>query len=190
MSEVENESVEVVDVITPKAQAVEYTFGVDGHLSYTQRPLSFFGKMELFSVLGKAIDGALSSGGTISDLLDDVPAGNADEFKEADNFIKSISKLVQYVPDLLADLYVIALAVPKEERDYVKSVMTLHESQGGLTDEQGLQILEVFIDQNWDVLLDFFKDKIVPLFNKLTKGSQESVPSTPSKATRRRTPRK
>ena len=187
MSEVVEET-PALDTLVPPNQKVDYTFGVDGHLTYTQRPLSFFGKIELFSILGTAVEGALSGGGvSVADLIDDVPTGDASNFKEADSFVKSIAKLVQYVPDLLKDLYVIALGVPREEREYVKSVMELPETQGGLTDDQGIQILEVFIAQNWDVLLDFFKSKLLPLFNDLM--SRGSASSKPSKATAQATAR-
>lgn len=176
-----------LEELVPSQQAVEVKFGIDDHLVYTQRPLSFFGKMELFAVLGGAIDKALSKGGVnIEELLDDIPSGDIDDFKEAELFLKNIAKIVQFVPDALKDLYMVALAVPREEREYVISVMERPEIEGGLSDEQGIAILEVFVDQNWDVLLDFFKKKIIPLISKLME-SQGSQQSKPLKATRRRT---
>lgn len=176
--------VDVIEEIVPKAQFAHYQFGIDNHLKYTQRPLSFFGKIEIFGILGSAIEKALSDGGlSLGEILQDVPDKKS-EFAEADQFIKSLAKIAQFAPEFLKDLYVISLGVPAGERDYVKSIMELPEDQGGLSDEQGIQILETFIAQNWDVLLDFFTKKILPLFNQLSKSDQASPSSKPSKATR------
>lgn len=175
-----------VDSIVPKGQFVVYEFGLEDHLKFTQRPLSFFGKIELISILGQAVNKAISDGGvSVSELLDDVPTNS--EIAEANNFISALAKIAQYAPDFLLDLYAISLGVPRGERDYVKMVMALSEEEGGLSDEQGMQVLETFIDQNWEVLLDFFKSRIVPLFNKASSLAQGSESSKPSKATRQRT---
>lgn len=186
MSEVEMTPVEE---LVPKAAFVHYQFGLDDHLKFTQRPLSFFGKIEVFGALGGAVEKALQGGLSLGEILEDVPdsKSSVSEFAEADQFIKSIARLVQYAPDFLKELYVISLGVPSGERDYVKMIMELPEDEGGLSDDQGIQILETFVSQNWDVLLDFFTKKILPVFNKMTKSDPESVSSKPSKATRRPT---
>lgn len=168
---------DTTEVLNPSAEHVEVQIG---ELTFVQKPLSFFQKLEVFSVLGAALDKAMSgpNGLTLSDLFDK-PAEVGDQvsernYREADTFIKAITKLVQYVPDLIADLYLIVLAVPRGSREYVKEIMESPESEGGLSDEQGFQIIETFIDQNWDVMMDFFTERITPLVNKLTAKSQES----------------
>lgn len=181
MSEVENP----VEQLVPKGEYKKYKFGLDGHLEYVQKPLSFFGKIELFSILGSAVEKALSSGGTsLGELLSDAPSG---EFGDADQFILTISKLAQYAPEFLQDVYVISLGVPSGEREYVKSVMVLQEEAGGLTDDQGIQILETFVEQNWSVMVDFFTKRVLPLVNQFTNSAPESPSSKPSKVTRPRT---
>lgn len=187
MSEVPAEpEVSVVDQLVPKGQNVTYQFGLENHLEFTQRPLSYFGKIELISVLGNVLDKALAEGGmSISDLLEDVPVNDPGALSEADQFIKSIARIVSFAPDFLKELYVIALNVPRGDRDYVKSVMELPEDEGGLSDDQGIQILETFVDQNWEVLLDFFRNRIVPLVSRVMNRTvdQESLSSKPSKVT-------
>lgn len=170
---------------------VTFTLLDDSTLTYTQQPLSFFGKMELFSVLGGAVERALSEDGGInlSNLLE-IPQRSgttlsAADFADATVFVRGIAKLVQFAPDLLKDIYCISLRVPRQERPYVKELM---EDQ--LTDEQGVQILDTFVDQNWDVMRSFFFEQIQPLVEKITKKVQNSAPSKPSKATRTRTPKK
>ena len=175
---------DTVDVLVPSAANREVSFGAgDLQMTYIQKPLSFFQKLEVFSVLGSALDKAMSGpdGLTLSDLFDG-PAGVGDKlnernFRDADTFIKAIAKLVQYTPDLLSDLYVIILGVPKGSRLFVKEVMELPEDEGGLSDDQGFGILDTFVDQNWEVMSDFFSKRIMPLANKMSSKLQESQPS-------------
>lgn len=170
---------------------ITFTLIDDSTFTYTQQPLSFFGKMELFSVLGGAVEKALSEDGGInlSSLLE-VPQRSgatlsASDFNDATVFVRGIAKLVQFAPDLLKDVYCISLRVPRQERPYVKELM---EEQ--LSDEQGVQLLDSFVDQNWDVMRSFFFEQIQPLVEKITKKVQDSAPSKPSKPTRQRTQKK
>lgn len=184
----------VTETLEPTVEnPVTITFTlVDGsNLTYVQQPLSFFGKMELFSTLGGAVEKALSEDGglSLSELLD-APRRtgaslSAQDFADADMFVKGIAKLVQFAPELLKDIYCISLRVPRQERLYVKELM---EDQ--ITDEQGIQLLSSFVDQNWDVMRGFFYEQIQPLVENITKRVQDSAPSKPSKATRPRTQKK
>ena len=191
---VENE--DVAEVLEPEAQIRTVTVGKDPYaLTYLQRPVSFFQKVELFALLGGALDKAMSGpdGLTVGDLFDG-PAGlgtelNTQNLKDADMFVRSLAKLVQYSPDLLLDLYVVILGVPRNERAMVKDMMDQNEAEGGLSDEDGFGILNTFVDQNWDVLADFFGSRIKPLISKVSNKLQESAPSKPLKNTRRTTPK-
>ena len=52
-----------------------------------------------------------------------------------------------------------------------KQIMELSRpSDGGLTDDQGLEIIEVFIDQNYEALDTFFREKVVELKNGFRLG--------------------
>jgi hypothetical protein len=192
----ENTAPDENEVLVPSAEVRTIVLGKDSYeVSFLQKPLSFFGKLEVFSVLGAALDKAMSGpdGLTLGELFDG-PASmgkelNKQNFRDADTFVKGVAKLVQYAPDLLADLYLIFLSVPRGERGIVKEMMERPADEGGLSDEDGLGILETFVDQNWDVMLDFFTSKILPLVNKINTKVQESQPSKPSKTTRRTTPK-
>lgn len=184
------DSTDATEVLVPSASTRTVNLGVEPNtFSLTQKPLSFFGKMEVFSVLGNALDKAMSGpdGISLSELLDGPRPVNgqlsASNFQDADAFVRAITKLVQYAPELLLDLYVIVLGVPRGERDYVKDVMEEPEDRGGLSDEDGLGIIETFIDQNWDVMVDFFSVRIQPLIQKVSNKVQGSAPSKPSKRT-------
>jgi hypothetical protein len=195
---VSNENTATVEneVLVPSYEPRFVTIGKEPYeVSYTQKPLSFFGKLETFSVLGSALDKAMAGpdGITLSELFEgpsEVDGElNAQNFRDADMFVKGVVKLLQFVPELLSDLYVIFLAVPKGERYVVKDMMERPSDEGGLSDEDGLGILDTFVDQNWDVMVDFFTSKVVPLYNKITTKAQGSQPSKPSKSTRRTTPK-
>lgn len=191
---VSNENTETTEdeVLVPSVANRVVTFGTDGNeVSYVQKPLSFFGKIEVFSVLGSALDKAMSGpdGLTLNDVFEGPTEGgiSAQRFRDADTFVKGVAKLVQYAPDLLEDLYTIFLGVPRGERELVKFVMVRPADEGGLSDEDGLGILDTFVDQNWDVMLDFFTSRVMPLVNKVSTKVQESQPSKPSKNTPRTT---
>lgn len=191
MTNVETEEkVEVVDeveVLEPAAPSYNFTFGKDDdRVTYVQRPLSFFGKMELFSVLGAAVDQAMAAGDLSLNDIFNIPTADVSDLKEADLFIGAVAKVVQHVPELLKDIYCISLAVPRHEREYVKELMEAPVDEGGLSDDDGIRLLNNFVDQNWDAMLDFFSAKMLPLLGKIL-GGQELPSSKPSKATQRRT---
>lgn len=179
--------VDAIDVLEPKAQEYEVTLPesyLGEEITLKQKPLSFFGKMEFFSVLGGAVDKAVNEGLSITDLFDVPEDRNAEAFQEADLFVKAVLKLVKDAPDLLLNLYSVILAVPRGQRDYIKERL-----ENDLSDEDGIAIFDHFIDQNWEVMADFFKEKILPLTSKIGQKFQGSESSKRSKATQPRTPR-
>jgi len=171
------------EVLEPSAQNREVTLGLDPfRKTYTQKPLSFFGKMEIFAVLGGALDKAMSGpdGLSLNELINGPgelgDSLTTENLRDADTFVKAIGKLVQFAPELLLDLYVVILAVPRGERELVKTQMQQTEENGGLSDDDGFGILETFVDQNWDVMADFFTVRIQPLIEKVSskvQGSQQ-----------------
>ncbi len=178
---------ETLDPVVEEAVTVSFDIGTDEPLVYTQQPLSFFGKMELFSVLAGAVESALATEGgfSLAGLLNTPQRGsslNSRDFLDANQFVAAVASLLKFAPDLFKDIYCISLKVPRAERAFVKDLM---EDQ--LTDEQGAKLLENFIDQNWDVMKSFFYEQIVPIVEKVSQKVQDSTPSKQSKRTRRAT---
>jgi len=179
---------DTVEVLEPSHEPVVVTIGQDPfQSSYTLQPLSFFQKIEFFSVLGGALNAAMSGpdGLTLSELFEG-PSALGDTLEnqnwaDADTFVKAIAVLLQFAPDLFANMYLVILGVPRSQRALMRGIMEDTEERGGLSDEQGFLILETFIDQNWEVLVDFFKNRVLPLGQKISKKMQpqESQPSTP-----------
>lgn len=169
---------DVIDTIVPKAGAKEWRvkqISKEGTIveeeTYTQRPLGFFGKMQFFSLVGEVIDKSISgdedSSGLKLSALFELPGQRgelkASDFREADVFVQGVGKLLTYAPDFLEKSYAIWLGVPDWKKDWAIGVMTSPVELGGLTDEEGLEIIEIFIDQNWETLEDFFQKKIASL---------------------------
>jgi hypothetical protein len=156
------DTAEALEVLEP--EVTERTVDLGERYVYIQKPLSFFGKIELFSVVGKSVDKALADGASIGDILGDVsnlenPLSTSTT--EADVFIQAIVKIAEHAPELLKDLYLVILAVPRGERERVKELLE------NLDDDEGIGILETFVDQNWEVLTNFFTKKVLPLSNKI-----------------------
>jgi len=162
---------EQLETIAPSVAERTVYLGVEPEvLTFVQKPLSFFGKLEFFSVMGKALDKAMSGdeGLSLSQLFE-VPERSADgslrpnDFKEADVFVKGLTKIAEQAPEVLLDLYCVILAVPRGSRDYVKDLMQESSEEGGLSDDDGFGILETFLAQNWEVMNGFFRDRIPAL---------------------------
>lgn len=165
---------ETLDSLEPVVNEVMIVLkaGEPDELVLVQKPLTFFGKIEFFSVVGKAVQQLLSDGGSLSEILNmpdyDPTVPLASSASDADVFIKAISKIVEEAPYLLKELYLVVLNVPRGQREYVG--LRLEED---LDDKQGVQIIDTFVDQNWEVLTSFFTDEILPLFNKVATKVQK-----------------
>jgi hypothetical protein len=186
------------EILEPSvAERVQVIGKNDGERDYTftfvQRPLSFFGKLDFFSVLGKAIDTAMGGDDPLSlaelfeELPDDPEQFQLQNLKDQNTFVRGIAKVVAYAPEILGELYCVALAVPKGKRKVIISVMELPAEEGGLSDEDGMAILDTFVEQNWQVLLDFFKGPAKELATKIGKqmgAGPKSASSKRSKSSR------
>jgi hypothetical protein len=181
MSTVEAPVEDTVEVLEPSAPNYEEEIG---GVTYTQKPLSFFGKIEFFSVLADGIERALSEGISLGELLDEIPDANTNpgDLREADVFIKALAKVLKVAPDLLTSIYAISLGVKRNARS------EFFEALEDIEDEQAVRILNHFIDQNWDAVMDFFSKQVNPLIQNVSEKLQsESTPLKPSKASPRRT---
>lgn len=187
------EAQDELEALQPSAQERYITVGNTevGQLTFVQRPLSFFGKMEFFAVVGGAINELVTGEDAISieDLMPQGRETTVDDVKDVTAFAGAFMRVIEEVPELLQDIYCIALGVPKGRRDLVKSMMSAPEAEGGLSDDDGFGVLETFIEQNGEVLTRLFAERIEPLFRRVQArfGSQQSAPSN---RTQRRTRRR
>lgn len=154
-----------LDIVQPSAEPKQWVFGTDPErqLEYWQKPLTFMNKMRLFALTGATIRSALAAGGdgTLSDLLNGSGVRNVQgafssgDLNDAESFIALVSGFLVYVPDFLEDAYCLLLNVPIEQRSVVKHYMSLDKEQGGLSDEDGIEIINIAIAQNWEAIRRF-----------------------------------
>lgn len=169
---------EEMEQIVPNKANMTWTVGKgQNEKKYVQRPLSYFGKMEFFALLGGAIDQMMQGeeGMTVTGMMHSIgqrPGATGgtfsiNDFRDADVFIQAISKVLQYAPDFLEESYCIWLGVPRGERDLAKYLMSLPEDEGGLSDDDGLMIVQTFLDQNVTAIESFFTERLPKLFRRV-----------------------
>lgn len=141
---------------------VEVSVEIPGIAVVTQKPLTYFGKLEFFGVLGKALQDIMKSGVSVNDLLAslnvdpeteaDMRSGNFDmtTFTSFDNLIQIVSTLATAAPQTIKELYLLALGF--DRKDWVAVAPHLDQ----MDDETGFLILQTFVDQNGNALQDFF----------------------------------
>lgn len=191
--EEEVEEEDQLELLRPSTEPVKWLIGPPGdQKEFVQAPLGFFAKMEFYSVVGEAMEAAMSGpdGLSLDAILGGIPGMSRDltaqDFQDADAIMVAIAKLAKYVPHLLIDCYCIWLAVPLEERAWFKKVALKPVEQGGLNDEEGMEILEIFIGQNAEAIEAFFTKqlpKILRAYGSLRRGKSRS--SKRSKPTQR-----
>jgi hypothetical protein len=178
---------DTLNVLRPKAEARAWEFGPENvRRTYIQKPLSFIAKMQWFALVGEVLDRALSGPNAMSlNSLFEAPAARGglsmESFRDADTFIQAVGKLMSVAPDFLVNSYCIWLNVPDYEREVVKQIMELPPDEGGLSDEQGIEIIEIFIDQNYEALDRFFQERLPALRDRLTDRAKQSGESRQSK---------
>lgn len=177
----------IVDLLKPKSDPHKVTLSHNGQeATYVQKPLSYFGKLEFYATIADAVDVALQTGLSINSLTNIAPGIGAQDLTDADSFVIAVAKLAKYAPDILKDSYCIWLDIPFEDRPWAK------EALNNLSDDEGTEIIEVFIDQNYEDIENFFREKIQKIWRRIQEArkgiSQRS--SNNSKVTQRTTRKK
>lgn len=162
--------------------------------TYIQKGLSWFGKLELYGLLGQAVkvvlegDNPLGIGSMVNmaknprqmiyDLVGSLPgaedAPDAPEVEqdvevEAGKVLAAFAQVVAMAPDLVAQAYCVALAVPKTHRNWA-----IEWAFPNMDDEMGKDILHVFIDQNLGVMEDFFAQEMPKIVKRIVKARKNS----------------
>jgi hypothetical protein len=157
---------------------------------YVQKGLMWFGKIELYGILGQAVEVVLQGDNPlgidsmlglarnpvqmVSDLMgynlpgaDTAPDRQSDEEQmevEAGKVMAAFAKVVALSPDLLKQAYCIALDVPKTHRNWA-----VEWAFPNIDDEMGKDVLHTFIDQNWGVMEDFFAHEVSKIIKRIVK---------------------
>ena len=166
---------------------------IDFDKTFTQKPLSFFGKLEFGKEVGAALKEVVEGdeGVKIADVFG-LQGATVNDLSNADFMLRAIMQLSVHVPDLLKKIFMLSLNVPQYEQPIVSVILDQpHDDdtgEGGLSDEDGIAILNTFVDQNAKAIADFFRVEMP----KLVKSVQESIGSAqtpaPSKRSKRSAP--
>jgi hypothetical protein len=161
---------DVVHILEPRYEQAEVILRNNGHAQkYVQKPMSYFGKMEFMSLVGRTLDEAMKGedGLRVNSLFESTPSSvsdlNAGDFEDLDSFLGLVSKVARYAPDFLKDCYLIWLSVPKSQRVWAR------EALDNLGDDEGVEIIERFIDQNWEALEHFFTVQVSRVMRRVAE---------------------
>jgi hypothetical protein len=162
---------------------------------YVQKGLSWFGKLELYGLLGQAVkivmegenplgigqvlDFAQNPRQMVSDLMgglpgaDTVPGQETNEQDlelEAGKVLAAFAQVVAMAPELLTQAYCVVLAIPKTHRPWA-----VEWAFPNMDDETGRDVLHAFVDQNWGVMEDFFAHELPKIMRRIARARRESA---------------
>jgi hypothetical protein len=155
--------------------------------TYVQKGLTWFGKLELYGLLGQAVkvvlegDNPLGIGSIldmaqnprqmVNDLMGNLPGADTapdrqqddqDLELEAGKVLAAFAQVVSIAPELLSQAYCVALAIPKTHRQWA-----VEWAFPNMDDEMGQDILHTFIAQNWGVMEDFFAKELRKILKRI-----------------------
>lgn len=176
-----------LDKLEPMVDVVSYIIGKPPEQGgsknefsvYVQQPLGYIATLRFYGLVGKNVAEAVKAGGVV-DLGEAFTNSNGNvqdrakqiieqSFNDAGSFAALLFQLIAYSPNFILEFYCISLDIPVDERKWAKQVMEQpwrpEENKWGLKREQGQEIIERFVDQNYDEVRDFFGD----LFRNVSK---------------------
>lgn len=164
--------------------------------TYTQSDLQYFEKIELYGIFGRAVDIAMQgeNGLGIDDLMsgmnpksfldllnDSLPgaetspdAEDRDQnsaqqagLQQAGKMLATFSRVLSMSPDMLKEVYCLALHIPKGHRRWATE-----QAFPLMDDDTGEDIMETFFDQNWGAMERFFT-RVLPKQLKRIRAARE-----------------
>jgi hypothetical protein len=157
---------------------------------YTQLPLGYMARNRMFSLIGRTMSAAIkSTGGSVGGMEDVFGAGggtlvergrrlSSRDFQDASQFFTLAMELIGYAPDFLSDFYAIALDVPVGgERNWFRDVIEQpyrpSDDRWGMSEDMGIEIIEIFIDQNYEDIRRFFTERLPRIAKRASQREQD-----------------
>lgn len=167
--EVKTEVDEQIEVFEPVAKAVDrvLTHPETGEQkTFVQHELSFLPKLKFIRLLSGTLrmsstDEQGGIGVFISEAIAGLQSQNQQEM--ASEFLTTILALAELAPDFMEEAIILALSVKPEDQAWAI------EAIQNLDDNQGLDIVEVFIAQNGASLRDFFTKRLSKIGARLNQ---------------------
>lgn len=184
-----------LEVLEPLAEPRRWVIGKppekggteDEYSIYVQRPLEYMSRLRFFSLVTKTVAEAIKAGGVISIGGNDLFGGSgnvrqriqqiqASDFSDVSSFMGLAMQLIAYTPDFLLECYCLWLGVPAGEKAWAKMVMDQPKdwdnNKWGLSQKEHLEIVEVFIDQNYEDIRDFFAVELPRLGRRVQRNEE------------------
>lgn len=162
-----------VTFINPRNRQEEQ---IDFTKTYAQKPLSYTAMLQFTGLIGDRISTIMSQGVTLDAVLGDaqlistVFTSGADlsrsDFSSIDSFVSGLAKLASYLPSIIEECQCIWLRIPLHERPVVTEIWGRSPEDGGLSVQEGEDMLNLFIAQNYRELEDFFAVRLGRILRK------------------------
>lgn len=144
---------------------------LDFERTYTQKPLSYTAMLQFTGLIGERIQNLMRQGVTLESVLGDVQSMGSlfsegdlgltrEDFSGVDSFVQGLAKLATHLPDLIVECQCIWLRVPLHERPIVVEIWGRSPVDGGLSMQDGEDMLSLFIAQNYEELEGFFVERL------------------------------
>jgi hypothetical protein len=191
------EAEEAMDILEPKVDAKRWIVGKGPEQGgketeysvYTQLPLGYMARNRFYSLIGRTMSAAIKATGGSVGGMDDVfgPGGGTliergrrlsrRDFQDASQFFTLAMELIGYAPDFLSEAYAIMLEVPIGERGWFRDVIEQpwrpDDDKWGMSEDMGMEIIEVFIDQNYEDIRRFFTERLPKIAQRASQREQD-----------------
>jgi hypothetical protein len=160
---------------------------------YLQEPLSYNGIVQFVGLLSRKLEEIMSgptglSLGNIIELVGLMQPQEGEDVNDpedqrnmlmrmlgqgnvsgVDTFVKGFLKLVGYVPDILDEAQCIWLRVPFRDRMFVREIWAMAPGKGGLNRQEGSEMFNVFISQNYEELEGFLVEEARKMWTNIQR---------------------
>jgi hypothetical protein len=146
---------------------------VEEHIirDYEQKPLSYIAMIQFTGLLGRKIDEAMAgpeglkieSIAEIAEVVQLASAGgqlSAGAFAGIDSFVSGLAKISSYVPDVIEEAMCIWLRIPFRDRMLVREIWAKPVDEGGLSNDDGEEMMTLFLRQNYEEVERFFVERL------------------------------
>jgi len=157
-------------------------------VSFVQETLGFFPAQEFMTMMTRIVKDIiggkyevdvmellrdrerLQAASMPSELTNDAVEETITQWKP---YIQAFLKLADIVPGLQQDIIALSLGVRRKSRDEFKEMITMSPAHGGLTIDEGVDILKVFIRQNVSVIRRFLGQQVQEIGQEFMKMMEE-----------------
>ena len=128
---------------------------------FSQHELGFIPKTKFFRLASKTLRIAADEGDGVNSLIGEVFSTGVEGI-DNEQMILGIMRLVELSPEFLEEAFLYALNVKPSEREWVLQTLDT------LNDDEGLEIIDVFIAQNGEAIKSFLP-KLQKIGKRLSK---------------------